>query len=218
MKVALEETETQALSDRAYPRISELLSDSQVLVLGPGLGTHPETGRLVERLLEEVKIPLVIDADGLNNLKGRLELLQRSGAPIVITPHPGELARLTGYEIPFINRTRVDLAPRLAQEWGCVVVMKGAPTVSASPEGVSYINPTGNSGLASGGTGDVLTGMIGGFIAQGMPPFEAAVAGVYLHGLAADLAIQDRTEYGLIASDLLDYLPRAIQEIEWTSS
>jgi NAD(P)H-hydrate epimerase len=213
VKVPLPETETQALSDKAYPRISELLSDSQVLIVGPGIGTHPETTYLVERLLKEASLPIVLDADGINNLKGDLELLRGTKASLVITPHPGELARLTGYDIPFINRARIDLAPKLAQSLGCVVMIKGAPTVSASPEGICYINPTGNSGLASGGTGDVLTGMIGGLIAQGLAPFEAAAAAVYLHGLAADLAIKDRTEYCLIASDLFDYLPRAIQSL-----
>jgi len=213
VKTGVYDTPEGTLSATAFPQIAELLKTAQVLAIGPGIGTLPETQELQLKLLKQARVPLVIDADGVNNLAGQNRLLKSLKVPVVLTPHPGELSRLLRVSPAEINADRIEVCRRAAREFGAFLVLKGAPTVVGSPDGRVFVNPTGNSGLGSGGTGDVLTGMIAGLIAQGVPPFEAAQAAVYLHGLAADLAADDKTEYGLIAGDLLDYLPDAIKAL-----
>ena len=157
------------------------------LALGPGIGTHPETRELVGRLVRQLACPMVIDADGINNLAG--DTAGSEGAPPgprILTPHPGEMARLVGLTTPEVQARRLDLARETAAKFGVTLVLKGAQTVVAAPDGRARLNSTGNPALASGGTGDVLTGLIGGFLAQGLAPWDAARLGVYLHGLAAD--------------------------------
>jgi NAD(P)H-hydrate epimerase len=151
---------------------------------------------------------LVVDADGLNALS-RIPRWWTSDLDLVVTPHPGEMARLTGLSIAEIQRDRVGVARRYAQKWKVVVVLKGAGTIVATPDGRIFVNPTGGPNLATAGTGDVLTGTIAGLVAQGMSTEEAAVAGVYLHGLAGDLAAQTLGEVGTVASDLLPLIPKA---------
>jgi ADP-dependent NAD(P)H-hydrate dehydratase / NAD(P)H-hydrate epimerase len=156
---------------------------------------------------------VVLDADGLNNIVGNLAVLKHSKARFVLTPHPGELSRLTGLEPGQINADRIGVARKFATEHKVVLVLKGASTVVAAPDGRVFVNPTGNSGLASGGTGDVLTGLLCGLLAQGMEPLEASLCAVFLHGLAGDLGAADLTEYCLCAGDLLDYLPGAFNSV-----
>lgn len=180
------------------------------IAIGPGLSRKESAVRAVSRLLEKYRGPLVIDADGVWALKGKLELLKGREVPPILTPHPGELGHLLDLTPDEINRRRMEVASEFAVKHGVVLVLKGAPTVIGTPGGFLWINTTGNPGLASGGTGDVLTGMIASLLAQGVPPVESAIAGVYLHGLAGDLAAADLSEYSLMAGDLLEYIPDAI--------
>lgn len=200
------ETAARSLALAAEDELVEAAAGVDAVVLGPGLSQHPETAELARRLALRIAAPLLIDADGLNAFAGRpSELADRPGAT-VLTPHPGELARLTGRSIGAIQADRLATARTLAAETRAVVVLKGAGTVTAAPAGEAWVNPTGNEGMASGGMGDVLSGMIGAFLAGGAPALAAAVAGVFYHGRAADLTAQPGRR-GLLASDLLSMLP-----------
>ncbi|MGB9920279.1 MAG: NAD(P)H-hydrate dehydratase [Moorellales bacterium] len=194
--------------------IEEFSRRCQVVALGPGLGRHPGTKSLVQQLLPRLRCPLVLDADGLNALVGHLEVLRELRVPAVLTPHPGEMARLLQTTSARVQEDRIGTAEGAAREWGVTVVLKGARTVVASPAGTTYVIPTGNPGMATGGSGDVLTGIIAGLIAQGMPAEEAAAAGAYLHGAAGDAAAKDRGQRALVAGDLLSYLPSVLREME----
>ncbi len=213
VKTPLPQTEEAALSPAALESILELSGESDAVAIGPGIGTDRRTRDLELAFLAEVEKPTLIDADGINNLAGRLALLAHARAGLVLTPHPGELSRLTGLKPAEINADRVGVSRRFATERKVVLVLKGASTVVAAPDGRAFVNPTGNSGLAAGGTGDVLTGLIVGLMAQGMSPLDAACAGVFLHGLAADIAVQTLTEYCLAAGDLPGYLPKAFAAV-----
>lgn len=172
------------------------------LVIGPGIPRGSETHALLAELLVRLHVPVLIDADGLNALAGHPELLQRSHAPLVLTPHPGEMARLAGRQVSEVQADRVGTASAFARAHRAVVVLKGARTLVAEPGGQLRVNPSGNPGMASGGTGDVLSGMIGAFLAQGLAPVDAASVGVLAHGLAGDAAARRWGRLGLIASDL----------------
>jgi NAD(P)H-hydrate epimerase len=213
VKSALAQTEDAALSPAALESLLDMSAEAQAVAIGPGIGTDRRTRELELDFLAEVEKPTVIDADGVNNLKGHVSLLSRAKGQLVLTPHPGEFSRLTGLKPADINADRVGSARRFATERKVVLVLKGASTVIAAPDGTVFVNPTGNSGLAKGGTGDVLTGLITGLMAQGMSPLDAACAGVYLHGLAADVAVQSLTEYCLAAGDLPDFLPQAFAAV-----
>jgi hydroxyethylthiazole kinase-like uncharacterized protein yjeF len=202
----------RALGAAAWGPIQEFLEEKFTLALGPGLGTHPETRDLVRRLAQDLPQPMVIDADGLNNLAGAAEALKDAAGPRILTPHPGEMARLLGLTTPAVQARRLDLARETAARFGVTLVLKGAQTVVAAPDGRASLNATGNPALASGGTGDVLTGLIGGLLAQGLAPWDAARLGVFLHGLAADYFVSRRGPRGLIAGDLLAVLPRTLME------
>jgi len=212
-KTPLPQTEAETLSPAALELLLEIGADAGAIALGPGIGTDHRTRDLELAFLAEVERPVVIDADGVNNLAGHLALLARVKAPLLLTPHPGEFSRLTGLKPDEMNADRIGVSRRFATEHKVVLVLKGASTVIAAPDGRAFVNPTGNSGLASGGTGDVLTGLIVGLMAQGMSPPDAACAGVFLHGLAADIAVQSLTEYCLAAGDLPGYLCRAFAAV-----
>ena len=182
------------------------------VALGPGIGTHPETRELVARLGRDLACPMVIDADGINNLAGATAGLKDAAGPRILTPHPGEMARLVGLTTPEVQARRLDLARDTAARLGVTLVLKGAQTVVAAPDGRASLNSTGNPALASGGTGDVLTGLIGGFLAQGLAPWDAARLGVYLHGLAADFFVSRHGQRGMIAGDLLAVWPQMLTE------
>lgn len=212
MTEPLEETDTGAPAEAAFARLAALAENKDVLAVGPGLGTHPETFALVRRLIEELPHPMVIDADGLNALAG-VEL-RDSGLTRILTPHPGEMARLTGLTTPQVQADRVNLARNYALRQGVVLLLKGYRTLTASPDGRVRVNPTGGPGLASGGSGDILTGAIAGLLAQ-FPddPALAAAAGAYLHGLAGDLGAANLGEQALVATDLLRFFPEAMRAI-----
>lgn len=202
----------------ALAALDDLLSRATVLAVGPGLGQHPETAVFLKDLLTRVDLPTVIDADALNLLAKDKSLLldpryQDRRKNWVLTPHPGEMARLLEMSISSVQEDRLGNAGRASREWGVTVVLKGARTVIAAPDGEVLINPTGNPGLATGGTGDVLTGLIAGLLAQGLTPVQAAGAGVFIHGWAADRIASRKGMPGLIAGDLLEEIPYVLKDL-----
>jgi NAD(P)H-hydrate epimerase len=201
---------TGRLASAALPALLELAGQASAVVAGPGLGNTPDVATLVQGLIPEAKVPLVLDADALNVLGSDPAVLRQRAAPLVLTPHPGEFARLTGTDTPSVQASRQDRAVRFALQHGVVVVLKGAATVVTDGRRV-YVNTTGNPGMATGGSGDVLTGLLGALLAQGMEAFLAAVLGVYAHGLAGDLARDRLGEVSLIATDIVDCLPAAFR-------
>ncbi len=213
MTEPLPETKEKTLSLSALNRIRELMFRKTALSIGPGLSLNPQTTRLVQKVLRENNLPVVIDADGLTALTGKTEILKRSRAPIILTPHPGEMARLLGVSIQEIQQNRMEVARKFAEDNKVILVLKGARSLVASPEGEVFVNPTGNPGMASGGMGDVLTGMIGGFLAQGMPALEATKLGVFLHGLVGDFVAHKKGERGLAATDLIVETPRVLNAL-----
>lgn len=213
MTFPVPETETRSLAIAAKEPLISFAADKTALALGPGIGRHPETAALVRELLPQLRKPIVLDADGINALAGHEEVLGSLAAPLILTPHPGEMARLLGTTSATVQRDRLQVAARVAHEHKVYVVLKGAGTVLAGPDGSLAVNPTGNPGMATGGTGDVLTGMIAGLLAQGLSPWEAACAGAYLHGLAGDLAAAALGEIGLVAGDVLQAIPDAIRRV-----
>jgi len=160
-----------------------------------------------------IELPMVIDASALNAFAGRATELNPHGRPRIITPHPGEIARLLGIETTDVNSKRVDIARQAARESRCIVVLKGHQTLIADPEGHVNVNPTGNPGMASGGMGDVLGGMMAAFLAREVDPFDAACAAVYIHGFAGDLLKEEMGDTGLAATDLAERIPKAIQRL-----
>ena len=212
MTFPLPENKNKSLSSKALPAILGCVAESDVVAMGPGLGGDKDTYELVRTLIEKIDCPLVLDADGINALEGNIDILKSRNAATVITPHPGEMARLTGQEVSAIQADREAAAKKLAAAAGVVVCLKGHETVVASPDGSVYINDTGNSGMATGGTGDVLTGMVASFIGQGVDIFDAAISAVYLHGSAGDLAAEDVGPFCMTAVDVLDSLPDAFHK------
>ncbi|MDF9408017.1 MAG: Bifunctional NAD(P)H-hydrate repair enzyme Nnr [Pelotomaculum sp. PtaB.Bin013] len=216
MTVPLPDTGKGHLSRGARQNILSLLDNADVLALGPGLSTVPEVVAMVRELLPSVRIPCVIDADGLNALAGEVEILRKIQAPVVITPHPGEMARLMDVTTREIQEDRLSIAGKAATIWNVVALLKGARTVVAAPDGAIYINPTGNPGMATGGSGDVLTGVVAALIAQGLNPAQAASAGAYVHGLAGDMGARIKGMIGLTAGDILFNLPAAMMNVVGT--
>jgi NAD(P)H-hydrate epimerase len=198
----------------AYKKIMGLLETKKALAIGPGLGTAKSTQNLVRKLIQTSPVPVVVDADGLNSLVGSLECLKGLEVPVVMTPHPGEMARLIGTTPSQIQQERIREAVKFSKTHKVYMVLKGAKTAVAHPDGTVFINPTGNPGMASGGMGDVLTGIIGGLIVQGLPVGKAVNAGVYLHGCAADFLEQSMGPVGFLASDVIEILPGQIKELQ----
>ena len=213
MTSPLPQTPAASISTKALPALLELARTMDALLLGPGLSRNLESAELARAFAAEhkkmpsPKAPVVLDADGINAFEGNLSLLMGTGW--VITPHPGEMGRLTGGGVGGIEAGRIEAARSLAREAGLNVVLKGAPTVTAGRSGECYVNSTGNPGMATGGSGDVLAGMVLSFLGQGLSGTDAAVLAVYLHGLAGDLAAADKTVWGMTAGDIVDYLPQA---------
>ncbi len=203
------------LATRALGEIRELAGAHDAIAIGPGIGQHHETAELVRRLVARIDLPAVIDADGLNALAGHMGIIKdkADSGQLVLTPHPGEFYRLTEKKPPTDIHGRVKMAAEFAAEYNVVLVLKGSPSVIAEPGGQTWVNPTGNNGMASGGTGDVLTGAIASLLAQGLDPIDAAVAGCFVHGLAGDFAVDEMTERALIAGDVIDFLPAAFDGI-----
>ena len=213
MTLGLPETPKHSLDINAEPVILEFLQRANVLALGPGLSTNPQTLSLVRRLIQESHRPMVIDADGLRAFTQDPTICKHAKAPLILTPHPGEMARLIHETTREVQANRIGIAQKFAKENNVFLVLKGSRTVFAEPGGQVYLNPTGNAGMATGGSGDVLTGIIAGLLAQGISPLESCILGNYLHGLAGDLAAEELTQYSLIAGDILTYLPKAFQKL-----
>jgi NAD(P)H-hydrate epimerase len=213
MTFPLPETYGRTLDTRALALILELAQEADVLAIGPGLSHEPETAVLVRRLVARVEKPIVIDADGINALADAALILEGAHPPAVLTPHPGEMGRLMGVAAEKIQARRAHFSAAAAKRFHATVVLKGARSIIADGSRPLTINPTGNPGMASGGTGDVLTGMVAGLIAQELLPFEAAVAATYLHGLAGDIAASAVGEASMLAGDLLAAVPEATKRV-----
>ena len=213
MTEPLAETPEKTIAVAALPRALALLKGKNAVLIGPGLSTNASTAAFVLGLLPKIKVPVVIDADGLNIVASNPESLARLRAPAVLTPHPGEFARLAGLSVDEVVRHRLELAPGFASKHGVIVVLKGHRTLIAAPDGRVFVNPTGNPGMASGGTGDVLGGMIASQIAQKNDLLGSAVSAVYAHGLAGDVGADRLGERSLVAGDLVRYLPPALKAL-----
>lgn len=211
MTMALPNTEVGTLALSAKDELLAQAERADVLVMGPGLGRCEETAQLVEAIIREAQVPLVLDADALYAIARRPEVLLEAKALPILTPHPGELARLLHISIREVNARRIEIAKRAAQVLNSIVVLKGARTVVAYPDGEVYLNVCGNEGMATGGMGDVLSGVIGALTAQGLSGHEAAVSGVYLHAMAGDIAAQ-AGKIGLTAGDVANTMRRAIRK------
>ena len=209
MTEALAETRAGSVALEAGDRVLELAAARDAVALGPGLGLDADTQELARTLARRLDRPLALDADALTALAGRLDLLRDSPASRCLTPHPGEMARLLGATVADVQRDRVGTTRGVATAQRVHVALKGATTVVGAPDGRVFLNPTGNPGMASGGTGDALTGMLGAFLARRMEPADALIAAVYLHGLAGDLAAARLGEESLVAGDLIEALPDA---------
>lgn len=201
------------VGEDAFDEIVTLSLKNDVVAIGPGLGRQTETLDLVRQIVKNVEKPLVLDADALYALIDHTSILLEAKSMPVLTPHPGEMARLVGLTPEEVNQDRIFIARQAATEWGSIVILKGARTVVAFPDGEVYINSSGNAGMATAGAGDVLTGVIAGLIGQGLSSHEAALAGVYLHGLAGDIVARGGM-IGMVASDLIKALPAAIFGIQ----
>lgn len=207
------ETSEGSLALKSKKEILKLAESQDVLAVGPGLSQNPETQKLIREVISKTIKPVILDADGLNAFQNHPEKLRVLGNRGILTPHPGEFSRLFGGKLTDDESLRKKRALDAAKQTGCVIVLKGHRTVVANPLGKCYVNTTGNPGMAKAGTGDVLTGMIAAFVGQGLPVWEAACTGVNLHGLAGDLAVKSQGLLSLLATDLLDFLPQALQKI-----
>jgi len=212
MTEPLAETDAGTISAGALDRITELAKGKTVVAIGPGISREPQTSALVRNLIAKLQIPIVLDADGLNAFEGGPDELNGKGRILVITPHPGEMARLTGLTIADVQKDRLEVARKFSREHELIVVLKGHRTLVVQPDGEAWVNTTGNPGMATGGTGDILTGTVAGMIAQHpKDAFQAVLAAVHLHGLAGDVAREKLGEHSLVATDLLRGLPQAFR-------
>lgn len=214
MTMPLPETSGRCIGITALSKAVKFGNQCNAVVLGPGLSWAAETKQFVRQFVQNCDMSMVLDADGLNALADCPKILNEAQGPVIITPHPGEMARLLSTTLSKIQEDRVAAVKTAAEEFNCTAVLKGAATLIATSEGKLWINPTGNAGMATGGSGDVLSGIIGAFLARGMKPYEAAAAGVYIHGLSGDLAAGEQGEICLTAQDLIDYLPKAIKDMK----
>ena len=198
------------LSEKDLIGFSEKCSS---VAIGPGISRNKETQHLVKNLITKLSKPIILDADGINALIGDVDILKKVKAPLVMTPHPGEFSRLIGVDAEEVQKNRKDIASKFASEYNIVLVLKGHDTIVARPDGAFYVNNTGNPGMATGGTGDVLTGIIAGFVAQGADAFDASVLAVYYHGLAGDAALAEKGPLSLTATDLLNKLSGVLKTL-----
>ena len=212
--IPLDQSPEGTLSQQSIPAILEQLSSASACLIGCGMGDTLHTQDILEAVLQHAKCPVVIDADGINALSHHIDRIKQSTASIILTPHPGEMARLTGKPIAEIQANRLRTAKEFVQEFSVTLVLKGAGTIVATPDGRVWINSTGNPGMAKGGSGDVLAGMAAAFVAQGMEVREAAGAAVYLHGLVGDRCAQRFSQHAMLASDLIQMLPDIFLDLE----
>ena len=215
MVMPLPSTSEGTLSDKSFEVLRPKLAWADVVAIGPGLSQHPQTQSVVLRILKEFSGRILLDADGLNAVAATgLEILKKSKAEVILTPHSGEFARLVNKKSEEVDRNRIELPRILAKRLRATVILKGAPTITATSNETVFINATGNPGMATIGSGDVLSGMIAGLWSQGCPTEVAAYGGVYLHGLAGDLAKIDLGERSLIAGDIVTFMPQALSRVE----
>lgn len=215
------ESSVKAIVSRKLPEVTFLsqeemtkkVGEYDVLLIGPGLGQSGQAIKMVEQVLGQNLLPTVIDGDGLNILSKRGEWWEKLGREVILTPHPGEMARLTGLTVRKIQSDRINVAQYFAKKWDKFLVLKGADTIAVSPVGELLLNPFANPILATAGTGDILAGMIAGMLAQGLKPFEAAGVSVYIHGLAGEDISEKIGKAGMLASDLLPLLPQVIKNL-----
>ncbi len=213
MTAPLPETKSGSMSFEALEILLKQSEGKSAVAIGPGISTNLQTIELLLEYLKHVNCPLVIDADGLNCLSRNKRLLAEMSCPVILTPHPKELSRLSGLTTAEIKSRRIEVASKFARDHSVTLILKGAGSVIALPDGDVFINPTGNPGMATAGTGDVLTGMVGGLAAQGFDNQKAAIAGTFLHGLSGDVYAEANSQSTLIASDLLSVLPANLQRI-----
>lgn len=214
MTEPLPETDERTVACAAMEKIHELMKGKRVVAIGPGLSIHPETAELVRAVIYTAQVQIVIDADGINALGSSLDILRDVAVPPILTPHPGELARLLGISRDEVVQNRIPIAQKVAMSFGVYLVLKGARTLIANPDGRVAMNMTGNAGMATGGTGDVLTGLIAGLLAQGVSADLATRTAVYLHGAAGDLAAEAVGQEAMVASDLMAQIPEAIRRLK----
>ena len=214
MTEPLEETRDGSISLSALSRVEKLAEGKMTLAIGPGVSRNSDTAKLVRNLVQKNKAPIVLDADGLNAFEGHTAILNGKSRTLVLTPHPGEMARLAGSTVDAVQRDRLAVARTFARDHELVLVLKGDRTLIAQPDGTVWVNTTGNPGMATGGTGDILTGMLAGLLAQNPGRVaESVIAAVHLHGLAGDVACESTGEQSLIATDLLNALPEAFRRV-----
>lgn len=214
MSLPIAETPERTASSAALNQILDFLEGKQALAMGPGLSTNEDTARLVNELVTNVRCPIVMDADAITAVSKDPAVLLKAQAPLVLTPHPGEMARVCQCTVPEVQRDRLESASKFSMDYGVVLVLKGHRTVVAAPDGKLAINSTGNPAMASGGMGDTLTGIIAGLLAQGFDPFRAACLGVYVHGAACDRVFEGVSTRGLLATDMLDEVPVVLGFLE----
>ncbi len=204
------DSEGGVLSSKAYPQMEQKIKKSDTLLFGPGMTADERVGNLLEKIITDAKRPMVIDADGLNVLSKNIDLLKIASEPVILTPHIGEFARLTGLDGDYIIKNQAELGEEFSIKHGAIVVLKSHKT-TVSFGSKTYVNVLGNAGMATGGTGDVLSGLIASILAQGREPYLSALAGVYIHSLAADMAALKYGEYSLTPRNILEFIPYAIK-------
>jgi len=217
MTLPLAQTSSQSASIKALPKINNFLKKVDVLAIGPGLSLNLSTQKLVRSIIAHCKLKMVIDADAINALAANLKVLKlrakkRLNRNLVLTPHPGEMARLIAKSTSYVQGHRKEVASKFSKEFGLTLILKGYRSIVADFSGKVYINTTGNPGMATAGCGDVLTGIVASFLAQGLDVYSAAKYATYIHGLAGDLAARESGELSLIASDLIERIPEAIKK------
>jgi len=212
MTLPLPETNEGTLSLKAFEKISALLKNTDVLIIGPGLGRNKSTYALVKKIMRKTGQAKVLDADALNALSGHLEILKSHKGQLILTPHQKEMSRLFGITTGVIKNNRKLIAKKFAKHYNSVIILKGHNSIVTDGARGFYINRSGNPGMATAGSGDVLSGIVGAFLAQGLDAFKAAKYAAYIHGLAGDLAAEEKTEMGLIASDIIERIPDALKK------
>jgi ADP-dependent NAD(P)H-hydrate dehydratase / NAD(P)H-hydrate epimerase len=211
MTLPLPETKDGSLSLAAFKKVGPILKNTDVVVIGPGLGDNRSTYALVRKIIRDSSQPLVIDADALNALNNYLKILKVHRGVIILTPHQKEMSRLFGVSLDFIKKNRKLVAKKYAKYYNTVIILKGHHSIVTDGTRKFCINKTGNPGMATAGSGDVLSGIVGAFLAQGLDAFRAAKYAAHIHGLAGDIAAKDKTQIGLIASDIINRIPDALK-------
>ena len=213
MTEGLPETREGTLSTKAVARVKKLQEGKTVMTVGPGLSTAAETQSAIREIVATTSLPVILDADGINAFASHPEALFGKSRPVLLTPHPGEMGRILKISAEEVQADRLGICRRFAKEHRCYLVLKGYRTLIGTPEGEVYVNVTGNPGMATGGSGDVLTGVLSGLVGQGLTMLQAALLGVHLHGLAGDLAAEKIGEIPLMAGDILEFLPKAFRRL-----